>query len=326
MYPDLLCHTANSAATLRGPRAHFDMVRTGIAMYGLAPSNDDPFKDDLRPAMKLSSYVAGVREVVPGDSVGLRTARSSPRSSRASASCPIGYADGVRRALDQPRRGAGRRPALPHRRHDQHGPADGAAARRLGRGRATRSCFFGAAGDGVAGGSTVAWTAPDGPRLDAPRRRASSARRWRGCSAPSTTRSPATWRRGWCAATAATAPRPDVTVAAPATRNAPPSPDEVTRAARAALGPGEAGWLVGGCLRDELLGRRVRDVDIVVDGTRRAARARPRRPPRRRRLRHLRPLRHLARRRRRSAHRRRRPARRAAPDAPPDAATRAPSA
>ena len=46
----------------------------------------------------------------------------------------------------------------------------------------------------------------------------------------------------------------------------PPSPDEVTRAALAALGPGEAGWLVGGCLRDELLGRRVRDIDIVVDG------------------------------------------------------------
>ena len=46
----------------------------------------------------------------------------------------------------------------------------------------------------------------------------------------------------------------------------PPTPDEVTRAALAALGPGEAGWLVGGCLRDELLGRRVRDIDIVVDG------------------------------------------------------------
>jgi len=45
-----------------------------------------------------------------------------------------------------------------------------------------------------------------------------------------------------------------------------PTPDDVTRAALAALGPGEAGWLVGGCLRDELLGRRVRDIDIIVDG------------------------------------------------------------
>ena len=46
----------------------------------------------------------------------------------------------------------------------------------------------------------------------------------------------------------------------------PPTADEITRAALAALGPGEAGWLVGGCLRDELLGRRVRDVDVAVDG------------------------------------------------------------
>ena len=46
----------------------------------------------------------------------------------------------------------------------------------------------------------------------------------------------------------------------------PPTSDEVTRAALAALGPGEAGWLVGGCLRDELLGRRVRDIDIALDG------------------------------------------------------------
>ena len=46
----------------------------------------------------------------------------------------------------------------------------------------------------------------------------------------------------------------------------PPSPDEVTAAARSVLGRGEAGWLVGGCLRDELLGLAVRDVDIVLDG------------------------------------------------------------
>jgi len=46
----------------------------------------------------------------------------------------------------------------------------------------------------------------------------------------------------------------------------PPSPDEVTAAALAALGPGERGWVVGGCLRDQLLGLPVRDLDIVVDG------------------------------------------------------------
>lgn len=47
----------------------------------------------------------------------------------------------------------------------------------------------------------------------------------------------------------------------------PPSPDEVTKAARACLAPGEAAWLVGGCLRDELLGRASGDVDLIVDSS-----------------------------------------------------------
>jgi alanine racemase len=97
-YPDLICHTANSAATLRSRAAHFDMVRTGIAMYGLAPSNDDPFKDDLRPAMRLSSYVAGIRTVGPGESVGYGRRFVAEAPARL-AIVPIGYADGVSRAL-----------------------------------------------------------------------------------------------------------------------------------------------------------------------------------------------------------------------------------
>lgn len=98
VYPRLLCHVANSAATLRGPRAHFDMVRTGIAMYGLAPANDDPRKDGLRPAMKLSSYVAGVRLVMPGESVGYGRRFIAVEPTRV-AIVPIGYADGVNRLL-----------------------------------------------------------------------------------------------------------------------------------------------------------------------------------------------------------------------------------
>ncbi len=110
------------------------MVRTGIAMYGLAPANDDPFKDDLRPAMKLSSYVAGVRVVEPGDSVGYGRRFVADAPARIGI-VPIGYADGICRRLTNARRRARRRAALPHHRHDQHGPAHGAAARRLGRRR-----------------------------------------------------------------------------------------------------------------------------------------------------------------------------------------------
>ena len=57
----------------------------------------------------------------------------------------------------------------------------------------------------------------------------------------------------------------DVDLPSDVSRRAP-SPEEVTAAARAGLAPDEAGWLVGGCLRDELLGMPPGDVDIVVDG------------------------------------------------------------
>jgi alanine racemase len=97
-HPSIVCHVANSAPTLREPRAHFDMVRTGIAIYGLAPSNDDPFKDDLRPAMRLTSYVAGVRVVALGESVGYGRRFIADSPTRIGI-VPIGYADGINRLL-----------------------------------------------------------------------------------------------------------------------------------------------------------------------------------------------------------------------------------
>jgi alanine racemase len=165
-YPGLMCHTANSAATLRGPLAHFDMVRTGIALYGLAPANDDPFKDGLRPAMKFMSYVAGVRELVPGDSIGYGRTYFCIEVTRV-AIVPVGYADGVRRALSNRAEVlvAGRRcPIIGRISMDQMTvklPDDWGVA-------GDEVVLFGPAGDGVAGGSTVAWTAPEGPRIDAP--------------------------------------------------------------------------------------------------------------------------------------------------------------
>lgn len=50
-------------------------------------------------------------------------------------------------------------------------------------------------------------------------------------------------------------------------RNASPTTDEALAAARASLRRGDAAWLVGGCLRDELLGRTVKDLDVVVEGS-----------------------------------------------------------
>ncbi len=165
LYAALHCHIANSAATLRAPRSHFDMVRTGIAMYGLAPANDDPFKDGLRPAMKLVSYLAGVREALPGDSVGYGRTWTAERTTRVGI-VPVGYADGVRRALGN--RGevlvAGRScPIIGRISMDQMTvrlPEDWGTP-------GDEVVLFGAAGDGVAGGRNVVWTEPHGPRSDA---------------------------------------------------------------------------------------------------------------------------------------------------------------
>ena len=46
---DLLVHAANSAATFRDPAAHFDMVRCGIAIYGMDPFGKDPAERGLSP-------------------------------------------------------------------------------------------------------------------------------------------------------------------------------------------------------------------------------------------------------------------------------------
>jgi alanine racemase len=97
-YPGLVVHAANSAATLREPAAHFDLVRCGIAVYGMDPMNRDPADHDLAPALSLHSFVASVKRFEPGDSAGYgrRWAASEPTWV---AVVPIGYGDGWRRGL-----------------------------------------------------------------------------------------------------------------------------------------------------------------------------------------------------------------------------------
>jgi alanine racemase len=96
--PDLVLHAANSAATLREPRAHLDLVRCGIAIYGLDPFHEDPFAHGLEPALSLESYAAAVKPCAPGESAGYgRTFVASAATTL--ATLPIGYADGVRRGL-----------------------------------------------------------------------------------------------------------------------------------------------------------------------------------------------------------------------------------
>jgi alanine racemase len=99
-HPRSIAHTANSAAILREPRSHCDMGRAGIAIYGLDPANRTPDAFDLRPAMRWVSYLAAERVVEPGESVGYGRRFVAAERTRIGL-VPIGYADGVRRALSQ---------------------------------------------------------------------------------------------------------------------------------------------------------------------------------------------------------------------------------
>ncbi len=97
-HPGLVVHAANSAAALRAPASHFDMVRCGIAAYGLDPFNADPRARELEPALELRSYVAAVRRFDEGDGAGYGQTWRAPAATWV-ATLPIGYGDGVRRGL-----------------------------------------------------------------------------------------------------------------------------------------------------------------------------------------------------------------------------------
>jgi alanine racemase len=96
--PSLVLHAANSAATVRERAAHFDMVRCGIAVYGMDPFGEDPSARALEPALELSSYVAEVKKCGAGESAGYGRRFIAERDVWLGV-LPIGYGDGVRRGL-----------------------------------------------------------------------------------------------------------------------------------------------------------------------------------------------------------------------------------
>jgi len=96
LVPDLV-HLANSAATLTRPDLNFDLVRPGVAVYGLSPV---PALGDLglRPAMTLRARVALLKPVAAGASVSYGHVWTAPHDTTV-ALLPLGYADGVPRGL-----------------------------------------------------------------------------------------------------------------------------------------------------------------------------------------------------------------------------------
>ncbi|MET7796778.1 alanine racemase [Streptomyces decoyicus] len=100
-------HIANTPALLTLPEAHFDLVRTGIGIYGISPSPEIGTSQDLglRPAMTLEASLASVKRVPGGHGVSYGHHYTTPGAT-ALALIPLGYADGI------PRHASGTGPVL----------------------------------------------------------------------------------------------------------------------------------------------------------------------------------------------------------------------
>ena len=97
-WPAAHAHAANSAATLRHPESHLDMVRCGIAVYGLSPFQNGAACEGLEPALSWHSEVCMVKRIDAGEGVGYGLT-FRPSGPQVMALVPVGYADGLPWAL-----------------------------------------------------------------------------------------------------------------------------------------------------------------------------------------------------------------------------------
>ena len=93
-----IVHCANSGAVIAYPEFAHDMVRPGIATYGLSPSLELRGQADLRPMMSLKTTIAAIRPFPAGITVSYGRTYRTPGPRRI-AVCPVGYADGLPRRL-----------------------------------------------------------------------------------------------------------------------------------------------------------------------------------------------------------------------------------
>ena len=95
-------HLANSAGALVHPEMRYDLVRCGIATYGIAPGGDlaDATKFNLKPAMTVVSEIAAVRKLEVGDGVSYSFKWTATKLTTVGL-IPIGYADGVMRHISK---------------------------------------------------------------------------------------------------------------------------------------------------------------------------------------------------------------------------------
>lgn len=95
---DITIHASNSAATIKLPQAHYDMVRCGIAMYGYYPRRMAHPPIQLKPILRLQAPIAHLHQVPRGHSISYGRSFIAARRTNA-AVIPLGYADGYRRCF-----------------------------------------------------------------------------------------------------------------------------------------------------------------------------------------------------------------------------------
>lgn len=91
-------HCANSGATLDYPESYLDMVRAGVILYGLEPSEDVMHPDAFEPVLSLRAVISHIKEIEPGSDVSYGRTYTAKSRIRV-ATIPIGYADGYSRQL-----------------------------------------------------------------------------------------------------------------------------------------------------------------------------------------------------------------------------------
>jgi len=89
-----LMHQSNTSGILNYPEAHFDMVRTGIGLYGYG--NEAKYDDQLKPVASLKSIISQIHTLEKGETLGYNRAFIAPKNTR-TATIPIGHADGIAR-------------------------------------------------------------------------------------------------------------------------------------------------------------------------------------------------------------------------------------
>ena len=93
-----ICHCASSAAVLKYPCTHLDMIRPGLALYGFSPMGEDD-EPELKPVLTLKSRVAAVRALPKGTPVSYGCTGQVGTEGGRMAVLPVGYADGLHRVL-----------------------------------------------------------------------------------------------------------------------------------------------------------------------------------------------------------------------------------